>query len=210
MDKKMRSNAYSLLSELIKPPTKRFFQDLTHGALEVEMEILSKGIGYTFEKNSLSEQQFLNFDDYHAQYTKVFNNVASEQISCAPIESLYKPWTQDPTAGVSWAKEKGFLYGDPALHIESIYNALKLTIPTGYEKKPDHLGLMLELAAILVDVTDEEYQLQFMKDHFDWLEEYIKVLESKSKHTFFINCIEIIQKFITWDMNRMERNLKVS
>lgn len=64
-----------------------------------------------------------------------------------PIESVYKPWTSDPTAELALARSRGWLGGDPAAHLRDLYQAVGITTPRALAHAPDHLALELEFMA---------------------------------------------------------------
>ncbi len=88
-----------------------------------------------------------------------------------PVESVYRQWTQDTGARVPFAKEKGYLMGDAALHMRALYESYGLEIPAEFAATPDHLGLELEFANFLLAHETPERQAIFWREHLDWVDE---------------------------------------
>lgn len=88
-----------------------------------------------------------------------------------PVESLFKPWTDDPTAELSFAREKGWLGGDPAAHLRELYLSLGIEIPPELAHAPDHLALELSLMGLLFEFGTAQQREQFRLQHLDWVAE---------------------------------------
>lgn len=150
-------------------PEQDFFQELQAGKWHGE----------------LKEKPFqLNFQELKEAYIDCFLGAGKE--SAPPIESIYKIWTEDGTAQVAIAKQKGYLMGDSALHIKYLLKALGFELPSELAQKPDHLAVLLELLAYYIEHLEPEEVLQYLKDHFDWLGEFQKCLEHIGAHEFYL------------------------
>ena len=101
--------------------------------------------------------------------------------SALPVESIYKKWTHDPTARLPIAGSTGYLMGDPALHARYLLDHYQLQIPPDYRMMPDHLLLLLELLAYLLENRPPEESRTFLNQHFDWLDSFDKALETISE-----------------------------
>ena len=76
------------------------------------------------------------------------------------VESVYRPWRD------GWSSD-GLLSGPAASDMRDRYDAAGVSIPDAYEA--DHLALLLEYAAVLLQSgADAAYQA-FVDQHLDWL-----------------------------------------
>ena len=64
--------------------------------------------------------------DLKEEYDRLFSDTGEERISL--VESFYKPWTQDPHCSLPFAKEKGFLMGDSAIHLSTLFQHCGLEV----------------------------------------------------------------------------------
>ncbi|WP_066175178.1 TorD/DmsD family molecular chaperone [Bacillus marinisedimentorum] len=180
---------FLLLSEFVKPPTPRLFASLED--LEQELAELMSETGY--DENSLSSCKPESFDDLEEAYHRCFSGRVKPY---APlVESLYKPWTSDPHANLPFARSKGYLFGDSALHIRYLLDQFELQLPAAYHNTPDHLCILLELAAFGTETGEDDFLPEFLKDHFDWLNEWVQQL-SKLDSTFYFKVGNIIRSFV--------------
>lgn len=97
-----------------------------------------------------------------------------------PIESLYKPWTTDPSCEITIANQKGWLKSDWGCHMEELLIGSGFAIPSQFAHCPDHLILELEFASALVEEAPVEIQIKFAEDHFDWLKDLAETAKDKN------------------------------
>lgn len=116
-----------------------------------------------------------------------------------PIESLYKPWTSDPTAQTPMAREKGWLGGDSAAHLRDLFNALQIPLPEAFAHAPDHLALELELMALLVEQGEPEQQTRFRTQHLDWLDDLAAKVQDGATPAFYRELISLAAQFVRRD-----------
>lgn len=88
-------------------------------------------------------------------YRELFEGLATPYAPNA--ESPYKPWYGDRT---------GLMSGPPADEMARRYEAVDATAPTGYP--PDHVALLLEYGALVLEAGDVEGFRRFQAAHFDW------------------------------------------
>lgn len=86
-----------------------------------------------------------------------------------PVESYYKPWTTLPDAAMPLAGQKGWLGGDPAVHLRALYDSLGVTVPSHFAYAPDHLALELEFLSLLLEQGGVEQAALFRSQHLDWV-----------------------------------------
>ncbi|HYB21718.1 MAG TPA: molecular chaperone TorD family protein, partial [Thermodesulfobacteriota bacterium] len=128
------------------------------------------------------------------EYHRLFSSLGGEKISL--VESTYKPWTSEAHCALPFAREKGLLQGDSALHLSAIFRQLSLEISEEYMGRPDHLVIELEFLSSLYQVAKDEQIQGFIEDHLDWIpdlkEEFIRL----HAHPFYKNAIEILALFL--------------
>ncbi len=100
-------------------------------------------------------------------YWQTFVNPVGPRLR--PVESLFKPWTTFADCQLPLARQKGWLGGDSAAHLRSLYAALGLEVPPGLAHTPDHLALELTLLGLLLEHGTPEMRATFRSQHLDWL-----------------------------------------
>lgn len=182
----------NILAEFYKYPNEDFYNEVASGNLDKELTSL-------FSK--LDVQIDLKFQaicpplkELQSQFMDLFSGI--KQPCAAPVESLYKQWTTDPTAQVSIAKSKGYLMGDAALHMKYLYEQFQIEVPEGYQNMPDHLTLQLEFLAYLHECSNFETGKQFTDEHLDWLGTFLEELEKLEDNAFYLNATLVLQTFL--------------
>jgi TorA maturation chaperone TorD len=136
-------------------------------------------------------------------YDRLFSG--REEKSVSLVESPYKLWTQDQECRLSFAREKGLLRGDSALHMATIFRDSGVEVPQRFGACPDHLVLELEfLAALYVEATDRHVR-QFMQDHLDWIPQLKKEMMRFQPHPFYLSAVELLDLFLNHERDRLER-----
>ncbi|MDQ7781326.1 MAG: molecular chaperone TorD family protein [Desulfomonilaceae bacterium] len=82
-------------------------------------------------------------------------------------ESFYKEWTSDrshPLVG-----RKGLAWGDPAAHVLAMFNEFGIALRAEDPRSPDHIAVLLEFLAFLMENRPTEEAQAFCRDHLDWL-----------------------------------------
>ncbi|MFH0823079.1 MAG: molecular chaperone TorD family protein [Pseudomonadota bacterium] len=82
-------------------------------------------------------------------------------------ESIYKPWTLDPSHPLSG--QKGHAWGDPAVHMTEVLGGFGLSVDPADRGAPDHLAVILEFLAFLITNRPAAEVSSFVRDHLDWL-----------------------------------------
>jgi TorA maturation chaperone TorD len=137
------------------------------------------------------------------EYDRLFSG--REEKSVSLVESPYKAWTQDPECRLSFAREKGLLRGDSALHMAAIFQESAVEIPKVFRGCPDHLVLELEfLSALYEEATDREVG-QFIQDHLDWIPRLKKEMICLQPHPFYLSAVELLDLFLSRERERLER-----
>jgi len=137
------------------------------------------------------------------EYDRLFSE--REEKSVSLVESPYKPWTQDGECRLSFAREKGLLRGDSALHMAAIFRDSGVEVPERFDSCPDHLVLELEfLSALYAEATDRQVG-QFIQDHLDWLPRLKEEMIRLQPHPFFLSALELLDGFLDHERDRLER-----
>lgn len=142
------------------------------------------------------------FEELRAEYHRLFEDEAGEKISL--IESFYKPWTQDPLCPLPFAKEKGYLMGDSALHLLALYQNCGLEVSDLFKGMPDHLALELEFLSFLYQHAGDREIKKMIVDHFDWIPLLKEECERAQAHPFYLSVIGILQLFLNSEKERLE------
>lgn len=117
-----------------------------------------------------------------------------------PVESIYRQWTLDNTSEMPFAKEKGYLMSDFALHMQALYAQYQLSIPAEYTSMPDHLCLELEFCAFLIENVSREEQAIFINEHLNWVDELYLDAVKQDIPIFYRQVIQVIAEFLKNEM----------
>lgn len=197
IDKQQLTGALLLLADFYKPPTMEFYQSLKTGSVAQELKPIFQDIEESFFQNA-----FPSYENMKQVYLESF--IGPNEPFAPPIESLYKQWTDDASASVSFAKQKGYFFGDPALHVQYLYQQFRLELPDEYKPIPDHLTLLLEFLVLLVDHGSADSIQQFITDHFDWLEDFMAELMKAEQSTFYVSITQLVNQLVhSYSFDRM-------
>jgi len=137
-------------------------------------------------------------DEYDRLFSRLNNN------SSSPVESVYKPWTQDPLCSLPFASERGLLMSDSAMHLLEIYRQTGLDMAEEFKGCPDHIVLELEfLSHLYRGATDKEVK-KFIEDHLDWISLFKEELTKLHPHPFYKSLLEILDLFLATERKRLE------
>lgn len=198
----LRAEVYLLLSEAFKRPVAEFVNE--------QKDMVS------FLTNAFSELGYNISPELYCQWASLADNLAiltdayqqsfiyPIQSRVVPVESIYRRWTQDTTAEVPFAGEKGQLMSDYALHMNTLYNAFGLTIPSEYQGMPDHLCLELEFAAyLLLNETPDRYR-GFLTEHLNWVDELSLDADKQQIPVYYRQLIKITAQFLSLELRRWQ------
>ncbi|MFH1115516.1 MAG: molecular chaperone TorD family protein [Pseudomonadota bacterium] len=82
-------------------------------------------------------------------------------------ESFYKEWTGDASHPLAGRKE--LAWGDPAAHVLAMLGNFGLALNPQDPRSPDHLAVLLEFLAFLIENRPVGEARAFCRDHLDWL-----------------------------------------
>jgi putative dimethyl sulfoxide reductase chaperone len=197
-EKSVSAEILMVFAELYKPPTLEFWKEIKENKLFEKLERTTANL-YGIVPLSLENYMPENLESFCSMYMSTI--ASSEKGTTIPVESLYKPWTQDESCTLPFAHSRGYLQGDSAMHIQFILGEFQIEIPLEYKGMPDHVSILLELLAYFIEHAPNEYTAEFIKDHFDWLAEYETKLMEVSNHTFYSKVtrflIEVIEALRT-------------
>ncbi|WLR57584.1 molecular chaperone TorD family protein [Mesobacillus subterraneus] len=205
LDKKTEcANVFIVLADLYKQPTRDIWdeiqqQDLLKKLEEAVNELFNIDI---FIVEVLPE----NYEEFRELY---MGSIGSTQKKAAlPIECLYKQWTLDDTCTLPFARDKGYILGDSALHINYLLDKLKIEIPVELQGMPDHLAILLELLAYFIENAPEHTAAEFLDDHFDWLDEFESQLADVTAHPFYQRLTKALVEIVNAQRNSCLKSFK--
>ena len=186
------ANVFLILADLYKLPTKDIWDEIKEQDLLKKLEASVKELyNFAFSLEEVLPESYVEFRELY------MTSIGSTQTHAAlPIESLYKPWTQDETCTLPFARDKGYLLGDSALHINYLLEKLEIDIPMELQGMPDHLAILLELLAYFIEHAPESFTAEFIEDHFDWLEEFESQLLEETKHPFYLRLTRMLNETV--------------
>ena len=206
MSDKGKAFLCQILSSLLCPPDQGMVEQVNQGLL------------YAFFKNYVQSWEgeigilkgFLtqgspqiSLKDLKEEYYRLFSDTGNERISL--VESFYKPWTLHPHCSLPFAKEKGFLMGDSAIHLSAIFQQCEIEVAEPFKGMPDHVIIELEFLSRLYQEAGDEEIKGFIKDHLDWIPFLKENVEKAHAHPFYISLIEILNLFINQEKGRLEK-----
>jgi putative dimethyl sulfoxide reductase chaperone len=136
------------------------------------------------------------------EYDRLFSETGKEKISL--VESVYRPWSQDPSCGLAFAKETGLLMGDSAVHLSRVYQGCGLEIAEPLKGMPDHLIVELEFLSYLYQWAEDKDVGTFIKHHFDWIPLLIERGRAAHPHPFYGSLLEFLGLFVEAERERLE------
>jgi TorA maturation chaperone TorD len=205
MENQEKDSFCQVLAALCFPPDHEVAEQVREGSFHAfSRRIVQTGRG---EEASLegflmngSTQTILS--DLEKSYRWLFSDMEGERIPL--VESCYKPWTQDTHCTVPFASEKGYLMGDPALHLMEIYRRCGVEVSEEFRNTPDHLGLELQFLAYLYRWASDDQIKTFIGDHLDWLDLLRLELDRAGAHPFYRSLFGLIALFIDRERKRLE------
>lgn len=196
-----------LLAEFYKKPTTDFYQEIINGTIENQLKELFQLVGFKYPDVSI-KNRFDDFSKMEESYMHCFLGVSKP--FAPPIESVYKVWTTDPSVEMAIANEKGYLYGDSALHIKHLYEHFQLEIPKEFNSMPDHLTLLLEFLSFVIKNRSLDEVNQLLVDHFDWLNDFKKGLKKAKYSSFYVDVTGIVIQAINEEQKWFTHKLTIS
>jgi TorA maturation chaperone TorD len=203
MTARERENLCELMAALFSPPEVEGIERFYREVFLLEEYVRFRGGDAAILFGLKTESDAENFShELRREYDRLFSG--KDQGSVSLVESCHKPWTQDAECHLSFARGKGLLRGDSALHMEAVFQQTGVEVPEPFRACPDHLVLELEfLSALYGEATDREVR-QFIQDHLDWVPQLKKELIRLHPHPFYLSAAEFLDEFLSTERNRLE------
>lgn len=160
------------LAAFWRPPDAEFWQELTDGTVDAEIATQTNLAGFSpcGQENASFSSLLPPLPALQYFFIRCFIGIGKKAV--LPVESIYKKWTEDPTARLPIAGSTGYLMGDAALHAKYLLDYYGLDVPPDYRMMPDHLVILLELASFLLKNRTEEEVRLFLSQHLNWLDNF--------------------------------------
>lgn len=180
------SNLFYLLADFYRYPEKELWDNIKNHKVQAEMKELASQLGVS--------DRFDGIDDWPTELSHI-QRLYDESLGgpALPVESLYKVWTADSECTMPFARSKGYLMGDSALHIRFILEKFEMEIPDEFESMPDHLTTLLEMLGFFIEHAQDDFIAQFVDEHFDWLADFYKKLEEVQGNSFYLHITSFLQ-----------------
>ncbi|WP_048600332.1 TorD/DmsD family molecular chaperone [Rubeoparvulum massiliense] len=189
--KEAASEVILIFAEMFKLPEEEFVQQMKSGEVDEELRRLFSHAGYGEYSLNLSEY-IKDYSSFRSEYIHAFSGIYHP--SAQPIESIYKEWTTDPEAEVMLVNQKGYLYGDPALHMKYLFEQSHLEIPDEYQGIPDHLTLILEFLGFLMTEGTDQMVSEFLQDHLDWLPDFHEKMKEVKAPSIYQDVVQLLME----------------
>ncbi|MDT8900006.1 molecular chaperone [Anaeroselena agilis] len=198
-----RKGVLAILAELLQEPT-----DDTVGELPAMVKYLHEAFAaLEYPVPLLAYSDWPKLAGGREALALAYNQsfVFPPETRVVPVESIYRQWTSDSSAQVPFAKEKGYLMSDAALHMKALYESYGLELPPAFSATPDHLGLELEFAVFLLENEAAERQAVFWREHLDWVDELADEAEKNGIPAFYRQVLKVIAAFLRADRENYEQ-----
>jgi len=199
-----KENFCLLMAFLFSPPVEEMVKQAHQGGIHsfLQRYVQSCGGDSGLLKGFLmKDDPGILLKDLGNEYDRLFSRLNNDCSS--PVESVYKPWTQDPLCSLPFASERGLLMGDSAIHLLEIYRQTGLDVDEEFKGCPDHIVLELELLSHLYrGATDKEVK-KFIEDHLDWISLFKEELTKLHPHPFYGSLLEVLDLFLKRERKRL-------
>lgn len=195
-----------VLSSLFSAPDQEMAEQIDQGHLyaffKTYIESWGGDVGILKGLLTLKPPEIL-LDDLKGEYYRLFSDSGSERIPL--VESFYKPWTMDPRCSLPFAAERGFLMGDSAVHLLTIYQQCGLEVAEPFRGMPDHIIIELEFLSHLYQTANDREIKMFIEDHLNWVDHMREKCKRADAHLFYTSLIDILDLFIKTEKKRLEK-----
>ena len=194
-----------LLTSLFSPPDEEMVDLVCQGAVysflknHVQTLGADEGVLEGFQTDETPEVLLTLLRE---EYIRLFSETGKERISL--VESVYKPWSQDPRCGLSFAKETGLLMGDSAVHLSRVYQECGLEVAEPLKGMPDHLIVELEFLSCLYRWAEDNNIGTFIRHHLDWIPLLIERGQAAHPLPFYGGLLEFLGLFVEAEEERLE------
>ncbi len=194
------------MASLFSPPDREMIMEMREGRL---LPFLNTFLMNQTKKDFFIKELILKgepeqiLEDLRSEYYRLFEEGGNGKSPL--VESFYKPWTEDPFCPLPFAKERGYVMGDPALHLLALYQHCGLEVSDPFQGTPDHLVIELEFLSFLYRHAGDREIKKVIEDHFDWISQLRDSCQKAQAHSFYITLIDLLELFITSEKERLER-----
>jgi TorA maturation chaperone TorD len=206
MNKKDREQFCLLLASLFSAPDQEMAEQIDQGHLYAFFKTYIKSwggdIGILRGLLTLNPPGIL-LDELKGEYYRLFSDTGGERIPL--VESFYKPWTIDPHCSLPFAAERGFLMGDSAVHLLTVYQQCGLEVADPFRGMPDHIIIELEFLSHLYQRANHGEIKMFIEDHLNWVDHLREKCKRANAHLFYTSLIDILDLFIKTEKKRLEK-----
>ena len=159
--------------------------------------------------NTLVPNRNGNYPSNTAEFMLMWNNEVCPWFS-APgglslEESVYKPWTMDKSHPLR--EERGLAWGDPAEHMLSLLEIFGMDTADRRKVSPDHLSMLLDFLALLLENRPKNEVAHFCRDHLDWLPELVKTAQdvgAPAGLALAVRAAETLVRIVAFEKKRSE------
>jgi len=134
-------------------------------------------------------------EEFRRDWNAATELLAGNAVPLPMEESLYKPWTTE--AGHPLEGTEGFAWGDPAHHMLDVLETFGLGLDPEDERAPDHIAVLLEFLAYLLENRPSAEARSFCTDHLDWLPDLEKRLEQEAAAPVLIPPVRAARRLIS-------------
>jgi TorA maturation chaperone TorD len=205
MTKEEKDTFCQLMASLLSPPDQEMVEQIHQGNLSSFFEHYrdSWGMDIGLLKGFLMEgnPQIL-LTQLKKEYNRLFSDVGGKNVSL--VESVYKPWSQDPSCCLPFATDQGLLMGDSALHLLAVYQQCGLEVSEEFRGRSDHIVLELEFLSSLYRWASDREISRFIEDHLDWIPLLKEEVKKFNPHPFYSSVLEILDLFLHRERKRLE------
>lgn len=196
-----------IISSFLLPPTLEIAEQISSGQYYF---FFKNFLPSNYENDKIILRGFLSeknpediLIDLEKEYYRLFSETGKERISL--VESYYKPWTNDSSCLLPFAREKGFLMGDSAVHLLDLFSYYGLEIDKAFQGMPDHLVIELEFLSYLYNKNYGESIKCFIRDHLDWIPQLIEEVKRCNPHPFYLSSLEMLNLFLMLEAKKEAR-----
>ena len=171
---------HTLLAECFKEPTDGFVEEVKEGHLASELRAHADALSLDLE--AVTPPEPTDRGSLQRSYLALFEAMAEP--FAPPVESPYKPWYGD--------RDGGLMGGPSATEMERRYEAIDASPPPAYP--PDHVALLLEYGALLLEAGADDQYREFVAEHLDWIEALgVLVEQAAETEPFYHWAVDVLE-----------------
>jgi len=200
-----RIAVYQILADALKEPGKEFA-----GVPETNADFLQEAfqvLQYPIDRAMYQLWTSLSSNPSELKRDYLLSFIYPLDKRVLPVESIYRQWTLDQTVEVPFAKEKGYLMSDFALHMKALYSQYQLSIPEEFSSMPDHLCLELEFCGFLLENETTTRQAIFIHEHLNWVDALYEDALKQDIPMFYRQLIQLIAEFLKYERHSLEETV---